>query len=71
MTHRILKLFCAVLFAVWASASSAMFISPDPLDPTTPGVGTNRYAYSGGDPINRADPNGHAWVDRTWDNAFG
>ncbi len=71
MTHRLLKLFCALLFTAWAPASFAMFISPDPLDPTTPGVGTNRYAYSGGDPINHADPSGHAWVDRTWDGAFG
>jgi hypothetical protein len=25
-----------------------------------PGVGTNRYAYSANDPINKSDPNGHA-----------
>jgi RHS repeat-associated protein len=36
------------------------FISPDWWDPTEPGVGTNRYAYAGNDPINRSDPNGHA-----------
>lgn len=35
------------------------FISPDDWDPTIPGVGTNRYAYAGNDPINKADPNGH------------
>ena len=28
-------------------------------DPTLPGVGTNRYAYSGNDPVNKSDPNGH------------
>ncbi|NIX78462.1 FG-GAP-like repeat-containing protein, partial [Microvirga terricola] len=28
------------------------FISPDTLDPTKPGVGTNRYAYSFNDPVN-------------------
>jgi hypothetical protein len=37
------------------------FISPDTMDPTKPGVGTNRYAYSGNDPINKSDPNGHVW----------
>ncbi|CAH1657080.1 hypothetical protein CHELA40_11371 [Chelatococcus asaccharovorans] len=35
------------------------FISPDWLLPTAPGVGTNRYAYSQNDPINKSDPNGH------------
>ena len=35
------------------------FISPDDLDPVLPGVGTNRYAYAGNDPVNNSDPNGH------------
>jgi hypothetical protein len=35
------------------------FISPDSLDPTQVGVGTNRYAYAGNDPINNSDPSGH------------
>ena len=35
------------------------FISPDDWDPTMEGVGTNRYAYAGNDPVNRSDPNGH------------
>jgi RHS repeat-associated protein len=38
---------------------SAHFASPDDLDPTLPGVGTNRYAYAGNDPVNKSDPNGH------------
>ncbi len=39
------------------------FISPDDWDPTVAGVGTNRYAYAGNDPVNKADPNGHAMWD--------
>lgn len=31
-------------------------------------VGTNRYAYAGNDPVNKADPNGHIW-DTLWDAA--
>jgi hypothetical protein len=27
------------------------------------GVGTNRYAYSANDPINKSDPNGHAYAE--------
>ena len=36
------------------------FISPDDWDPVLEGVGTNRYAYAGNDPVNKADNNGHA-----------
>lgn len=36
-----------------------MFIQPDWFDPTQPGVGTNRYAYSFNDPINNMDPGGN------------
>ena len=39
------------------------FISPDNWDPTMEGVGTNRYAYAGNDPINRSDANGHQMVE--------
>ncbi len=35
------------------------FISPDDWDPTQQGVGTNRYAYSANDPVNKSDPSGH------------
>ena len=37
----------------------ARFISPDWWDPHLKGVGTNRYTYSGNDPINKSDRNGH------------
>lgn len=39
------------------------FISPDDWDPTMEGVGTNRYAYAGNDPVNKADNNGHQSID--------
>lgn len=47
------------LIAAQAPSAQARFISPDTLDPTVPGVGTNRYSYSENDPINKSDQNGH------------
>jgi RHS repeat-associated protein len=38
------------------------FLSPDSASPFDAG-GLNRYAYCGGDPINRVDPSGDAWWD--------
>lgn len=38
------------------------FLDPDPVSPFDDG-GLNRYAYCGGDPINRTDPSGNAWWD--------
>jgi RHS repeat-associated protein len=38
------------------------FISPDDWDPTLLGVGTNRYAYAGNDPVNKSDRNGHSFA---------
>ncbi|MGO7335779.1 RHS repeat-associated core domain-containing protein [Rhizobium leguminosarum] len=43
------------------------FVSPDDWDPTKEGVGTNRYAYAGNDPVNKSDPNGHS-VDQSSNN---
>jgi len=41
------------------------FISPDDWDPTQEGVGTNRYAYAGNDPVNKADNNGHQALENS------
>ncbi|WP_347310848.1 RHS repeat-associated core domain-containing protein [Defluviimonas sp. SAOS-178_SWC] len=52
----------------------AMFIQPDWWEVTKPGVGTNRYSYSFGDPVNGRDPGGHAkstMVGRLLDRLFG
>ncbi len=69
---RIMQQFIlTTLFAVFASQASAMFIQADWFDPTEPGVGTNRYAYSKNDPINKYDPLGNAWIDEGWDSLFG
>lgn len=45
------------------SPARRRFLAPDPFSPFDAG-GVNRYAYCGGDPINRIDPSGNAW--RTW-----
>jgi len=39
------------------------FIQPDWWEVTEQGVGTNRYAYSFNDPVNKSDPNGHFWKE--------
>jgi hypothetical protein len=54
-----LLLVCSMLSVSFGSVANARFISPDTMDPTLPGVGTNRYAYAGNDPVNNSDPNGH------------
>ncbi|WP_312404258.1 hypothetical protein [Rhizobium sp.] len=57
-------LISSMVSASFGSAADARFMSPDDWDPTTPGVGTNRYAYGLNDPINNSDANGHvAGVD--------
>ncbi|PZQ45152.1 MAG: hypothetical protein DI556_23105, partial [Rhodovulum sulfidophilum] len=49
--------------------------SPDWLDVTLPGVGTNRFAYAGNSPVNQSDPSGNLFNDtafsRGWDSVFG
>ncbi|WP_189343807.1 hypothetical protein [Mesorhizobium sp. M8A.F.Ca.ET.213.01.1.1] len=52
-------------------AQPIRFISPDTMDPTLPGVGTNRYAYAQNDPINKSDPNGHSALGEALGGFFG
>mgnify|MGYP001099165645 FL=1 len=41
-----------------------MFVQPDWWEVTQAGVGTNRYAYAFGDPVNGRDPKGNqTWID--------
>lgn len=47
------------LNARYYDPKTGRFISPDSLNPTVPGVGTNRYAYALNNPINLSDPGGH------------
>lgn len=65
---RILQALLVAIIATFATQANAIFLTPDWWDPTQPGVGTNRYAYSGNDPINRMDPSGN---DSVWSNGDG
>jgi RHS repeat-associated protein len=47
------------LHARYYDPAIGRFVSPDWWDPNKPGVGTNRYAYSDNDPVNKSDPSGH------------
>jgi RHS repeat-associated protein len=47
------------LHARYLDPKLGRFITPDPSeDPTQPGVGLNRYAYAGDNPISQLDPSG-------------
>ena len=46
------------LHARYFDPKLGLFLSPDPLDPTLPGVGLNRYSYGFGNPILGADRSG-------------
>ena len=48
------------LHARYYDPKLGIFVSPDTWDPLKEGVGTNRYAYAGNDPVNKANRNGHA-----------
>jgi RHS repeat-associated protein len=41
-----------------------LFLQPDWFEVTQAGVGTNRYAYAGNDPVNRKDTNGNQVSDK-------
>ena len=43
----------------------ALFIQPDWFEVAKPGVGTNRFAYSFNDPVNKRDPGGNAYTGET------
>ncbi len=45
------------------------FTQPDMWFPWLAGVGINRYAYAGNDPVNRSDRNGHS--STSWTNSSG
>jgi RHS repeat-associated protein len=40
-----------------------MFLQPDWWEVAQAGVGTNRYSYAGGDPVNGTDASGHSWYN--------
>ncbi|MGV3490896.1 MAG: RHS repeat domain-containing protein [Devosia sp.] len=47
------------LHARYYDSALGRFLSPDWWDAADPGVGTDRFGYSLGDPINKNDPSGH------------
>ncbi len=49
------------LHARYYDQTTGVFLSPDPLPPGWPGVGTNRYAYAFGNPVNGTDRSGLRW----------
>ena len=53
------------LHARYYDPVNGVFLTPDTLDPTMAGVGTNRYAYCFDDPVNKSDPNGHCGGTRS------
>jgi RHS repeat-associated protein len=63
------------LHARYYDASLGRFLSPDWWDVSDPAVGTDRYGYSMGDPVNKADPNGHMTfaelINPFWEFATG
>lgn len=67
---RFLSMLILVITMTHATQAQAMFISPDPMDPTFPGVGTNRYSYSHNDPINLRDPSGYCTNDELCDGEW-
>lgn len=56
------------LHARYYDPKLGLFTQGDWWDPTEPGVGTNRYMYAFGDPVNLSDPNGHSAAPGDDDN---
>ncbi len=59
------------LHARYYDPNLGRFLSPDTYDPTVSGVGINRYAYAGNDPINMSDASGHSYEDSHQGESFG
>jgi hypothetical protein len=77
MSNLISRIVSTILMATWlalvgAPAAQARFLSPDTYDPWMEGVDFNRYAYSGNDPVNGSDPNGHVGIFKGdgWQNVY-
>jgi len=70
MTRLLKQFILTAMLALFASQASALFVQADNWDPRMQGVGTNRYAYAGGDPINMSDPNGHQYNANNWWQQF-
>ena len=56
LLHKLM--IAGLMLLLHVSSAQALFLSPDPMDPLMTGVGTNRYSYCAGDPINCSDPSG-------------
>ncbi|RLJ40686.1 hypothetical protein BCF46_3255 [Litoreibacter meonggei] len=70
MTHVLNRIILTAILALFAVQANAMWIQPDWYEVTQPGVGTNRYAYSGNDPINNFDPLGNDFSKAPGDYDF-
>jgi RHS repeat-associated protein len=51
------------LHARYFDPALGRFPTPDTWDPILAGVDFNRYVYANNDPVNKSDPNGHAWPE--------
>lgn len=71
MFRYVARILTVLLLVLTGTQSTALFTSPDWFDPTQPGVGTNRYSYSGNDPINRSDPSGNAYAQGAGGGTIG
>ncbi len=70
MTGILKKFVLTAILTLFAVQANAMWIQPDWFEVTEPGVGTNRYAYSGNDPINHYDPLGNDFSKAPGDYDF-